>query len=176
MSDRTLLRMLSRSLWALVLATPVLANPALAQEFSASGITAIAPRAMPTAPGARAGAAFVTLGNRAQAADRLIAASTPVADSVQIHTMKMDGDVMRMREIAALEVGSGQTVSMGRASPEGVHLMLMGLKQPLKEGEHFPLTLQFERAGQLPVTVTVTREARGQPAHDAGESMHDHGH
>jgi copper(I)-binding protein len=75
---------------------------------------------------------------------------------VELHEMKMEGNVMRKREVSAVELPAGKAVEL---KPGGLHIMLMGLKAPLKEGDKFPLRLKFEKAGE--VTVTVNVEAAG---------------
>ena len=96
-------------------------------------------------------------------------ASTPVAARVEIHTMSVDAQgVMRMREIDGIALAPKTKVQMRPGM--GMHLMLIGLKEPLKEGATFPMTLQFERAGKVEVKVVVqTPRARG-----AAEEMHMH--
>jgi periplasmic copper chaperone A len=108
-----------------------------------------------TAPGQPAGGGFLTLVN-AGADDRLVSASSEAAASVELHVMSMRGDVMQMRQVDAIAIKAGQTVEL---KPGGYHLMLMGLKAPLKAGSSFPLTLKFEKAGE--VTVSVKVEAAG---------------
>ncbi|MDF1790572.1 MAG: copper chaperone PCu(A)C, partial [Thalassobaculaceae bacterium] len=98
------------------------------------------------------GAAYLTIRNAGGSVDRLVAASTPVADRAELHTHLKDGDVMKMRAIEAVEVPAD---GMAMLAPGGDHLMLMGLKAPLKEGESFPITLVFEKAGEMTVTVAV---------------------
>lgn len=100
------------------------------------------------------GAAYVTI--RSPTADRLIGASTPLANKAELHTMEMSGMVMKMRPIAGIDIPAGQPVTLG---PGGMHIMLMGLKEPLKAGQSFPLTLTFQKAG--PRTVTVAVESLG---------------
>ena len=104
-----------------------------------------------TAPGQDAGGAFLTIEGGSEA-DRLVGGSTPVARSVEIHAMQMDGQVMRMRRQAAVPVPAGESVKL---EPGGLHLMLMGLDAPLKQGSAFPLTLDFEKAGRKQVDVKV---------------------
>ncbi len=104
-----------------------------------------------TAEGASTGAAYLILKN-AGPADRLVAASAPVAERVKLHIMSMEGNVMRMRELPAIEVPAQGTVEL---KPGGLHLMLVGLKQPLREGDRYLLTLKFEKAGTVQVPVTV---------------------
>src|SRR3546814_16908753 len=86
----------------------------------------------------------------------LVATEGEVAERVELHTHTMDGNVMQMRRVEALEIPA-----QGKAAlqPGGIHIMLIGLKQPLREGERFPLTLTFAKAGA--VTVEVAVEAVG---------------
>ena len=99
------------------------------------------------------------------APDRVVSASSPVAERVELHETIRDGDVMRMREVEAIELPAGQTVEL---KPGGLHLMLMGLKAPLKAGETVPVTLKFEKAGD--VTVQLNVEGAGQ----ATMGLHKH--
>ena len=85
--------------------------------------------------------------------DRLMSASSPAAGAVQVHQMKMEGNIMRMRELdGPLEIKPGETVTL---APGGLHLMMLGLKEPLKQGENVPLTLVFEKAGKVDVELAV---------------------
>lgn len=124
--------------------------------------------ARPTVQGQKAGGGFLRIDS--PAADRLLGGSTPVAGRVELHSMKMEGDVMRMREVEAIELPAGQPVAM---QPGGLHLMLMELKSPLKNGDRFPLTLKFEKAGELQVEVQVRTQAPGGAATPAG-GVHKH--
>ena len=98
-------------------------------------------------------------------ADRLVSASAPISKTVELHTMQMDGDVMRMREVPAIEIPAGQTVEL---KPGGLHVMFIGLNQPLQEGASFPLTLRFEKAGEVKVDVQVRNQG------PAPMTMHKH--
>ena len=88
---------------------------------------------------------------------KLVSASSPLAASVQVHEMKMDGDVMKMRAVDALPLPAGQPVEL---KPNGYHMMLMGLKAPLKAGEVVPITLVVEDAKGKRETVDVKATAR----------------
>ncbi|HYD78728.1 MAG TPA: copper chaperone PCu(A)C [Paucimonas sp.] len=121
------------------------------------------PQARATVPGQPSGAAYLTIENGDKSADKLIAASSPVANSVELHTMTMDGDVMRMREVPSIVLPPGAKVAMKPGN--GYHIMLMGLKQPLKEGGKFPLTLTFEKAGKAEVEVRVGGQAGAAEHH-----------
>src|SRR5438477_2177667 len=111
------------------------------------------------------GAAYVTI--TSPTADRLVSASTPAAKKAELHTMSMQGMVMKMRPIAGLDIPAGQPVAL---KPGGEHIMLMGLNQPLREGQSFPLTLGFEKAS--PRTVTVTVEKAGAKGPDRTAAQH----
>jgi len=102
-----------------------------------------------------AGGAFLKIQNQG-GADRLLAASSSAAGMVQLHSMAMDGNVMKMREVEAIELPAGKTVEL---KPGGLHIMLMGLKAPLKAGSSVPLTLKFEKAGAVTVNLTVATQA-----------------
>jgi copper(I)-binding protein len=100
----------------------------------------------------KTGAIYLTINNAGPTDDQLLSAATAVADKVQLHTEINDNGVMKMRPVAAIDVKAhGQTI----LAPGGLHIMLIGLKHPLKEGDNFPLTLTFEKAGKLDVTVAV---------------------
>lgn len=120
------------------------------------------------------GAAFLQIENRGKTDDVLLSASSPAAAKVEIHTMRMEGDVMKMRALEQLPVKAGQTLEMKPG--QGHHLMLIGLKQPLKAGEKIALTLEFRQAGKLPVTVEVAAMGMPKPADGAGMEGHDHHH
>lgn len=116
----------------------------------------------PTAEGSKTGAAFMAINNNGAAADRLIGATSPLADHVEIHTMTQNEQgVMQMRQIPELAVEAGQSVSL---APKGLHLMLMGLKQQLQTGTTIPLTLHFEKAGDIAVQVAVKSLAEKEAA------------
>ena len=105
------------------------------------------------------GAAYLTIGS--PTADRLVSIATPVAQRAELHTMSMKGGVMEMRPLAGLDIPAGQPVSL---KPGGEHIMLLGLNQPLREGQSFPLTLNFEKAGPREVTVSVEKPGAAGPA------------
>jgi copper(I)-binding protein len=127
------------------------------------------PRARPTVAGQQVGGAYMKIVNKG-AADRLLSATTAVAAAVQVHTMAMDGDVMTMREVDAVDLPAGQTVEF---KPGGFHLMLMGLKAPLKLGDKFAMTLRFEKAGEVVITVHVEPVAATSGAAAPG-GQHSH--
>jgi len=113
------------------------------------------------------GAAFLQIENKG-ADDTLLSGSSLAASRVEIHTMSMEGDVMKMRSLEQLELKSGQRIAMKPGS--GIHIMLMGLKKPLVTGDTFPLTLNFRNAGKIETTVEVVDMKMPMKK---GE-MHDH--
>ncbi len=113
--------------------------------------------ARPTVAGQSGGGGFLKITGGATA-DKLVGVSTPIAKMSELHTMEMDGNVMRMHPIDAIEVPAGATVEL---KPGGRHLMFMGLTQTLKSGARFPLTLRFEKAGDVKVDVQVATQAPG---------------
>lgn len=141
---------------------------AIAQEYKVNGLVIEKPYARETVPNQPAGGAFVTIENRGQADDKLIGASSPAAKKVELHTMAMDNNVMKMREVPNIELKAGSRLEMKPG--QGYHLMLMGLQQPLKAGEKFPMTLVFEKAGKTEISVSVQSMKGEQPA--GGHRMH----
>ncbi len=119
------------------------------------------------------GAAFLQIENKG-ADDALLSASSPVASKVEIHTMTMEGDVMKMRALPQVELNAGQKLDMKPGS--GVHLMLMGLKKPLAVGDKFALTLVFRKAGKLEATVEVADPGMPTKKNDGGDMHHHHHH
>ena len=140
------------------------AGIAAAHDYKAGKIRIVHPYAMPSIAGAPHGAAYIaTLENTATVPDRLLRASTPAAARVELHTMSMDGGVMRMREVEAIPVAARETLKMRPGM--GFHLMLMQLKVPLKVGDTFPLVLEFERGGKVEVRVDVQQPREAAAAH-----------
>lgn len=145
-----------RILLALALAV-VCGATAAARDYKLGALEIGTPWARATPPNAPAGGGFLKITNTGAAPDRLISVSSPVADLVQVHEMKMDGNIMRMRKVeTGLEIPAGGSVTL---APGGIHLMMMGLKGPLKQGVLVPVTLVFEKAGRIEVELTV--EAMG---------------
>jgi periplasmic copper chaperone A len=119
-----------------------------------------------TLPGQPAAGGFLTIDNKGKEADRLMSIASPLTPSAQIHEMKMDGDVMKMAELAdGLEIPAGGKVEL---KPGGLHLMFMGLQKQVMEGEAVKVTLTFEKAGAIEIELPV------QPA-DAKQMQHQHG-
>ena len=148
---------------ALAALCAVLALPAFALDYRLGAIEIAQPWARATPPSAPAGGGFFTVTNTGSTPDRLVSVRSPAADIVQIHEMKMDGSVMRMREVEkGLEIPAGKSVTL---APGGYHLMMMGLKGPLKQGTQVPVTLVFEKAGAVDVELNVEGLGATQPTH-----------
>jgi len=148
-----------------------LAAGAHAHGGQAGDIAISHPFATPSVPGAKNGAAyFARLENKGAQPDRLLRASTPAAERVELHTMTVDGQgIMRMREVDAIVIAPGTTLQMRPG--QGAHLMLTGLREPLREGASFPMTLEFERGGKTEVKVVVQQPRRSDAA-----ASHPHHH
>lgn len=151
------------NLLALVAVTALtLAPAAWAQDYKLGDLTIENPWARASV--AANGAAYMEIRTSGTAPDQLIAASTPVAANAELHTHIVEGEVMRMRPVKAIDVNVGEPAVL---KPGGLHVMLIGLKAPLKQGDHFPLTLNFAKAGSVEVEVAVEAPGAGGP-HDMG--------
>ena len=115
-------------------------------------------------------AAFLQIENKGKADDALLSATSPAAERVEIHSMNMDGNVMKMRAVDSVDIKAGSKIEMKPG--QGYHLMLMNLKKPLKAGEKFPLTLTFRKAGKVQLNVDVVEMS--MPGKAAGGDMHEH--
>lgn len=164
------------ALLALALSTAPLAGLGLAglahaAEITIGTLTLVDPYVRATLPNAPVGGGFVTISNTGAADDRLISASSPAAGIVQIHEMKMDGDVMKMAELPeGLVLPAGQSVEL---KPGGFHIMFMQLKQQFVEGTTVPVTLTFEKAGSINVEFAVKGIAAGSGNGDMSQMNHD---
>ncbi len=105
-----------------------------------------------TVPGQEVGVAYLTIENSGPTMDRLIAASSTVARSVQLHSSQMDQGMASMHHEPRLDIPAHSRLEM---KPGGLHLMLQDLKQPLHEGDTFHLKLKFEKSGEVELSVPV---------------------
>jgi len=147
---------------AAALLMSVISLPAWAANISVTNAWARA-----TMPGQKVSGAYMQIQSDADA--RLVGASSPAVPRVEVHEMKMDGDVMRMREVKAIDLPKGKTVSL---EPGGFHIMLMNLPKPIAAGEIIPLILTVESGGKQQ-TVEVKAEARS-PMGGAMPTQHHH--
>jgi copper(I)-binding protein len=140
-------------------------SPALAHDYTVGSLKIDHPWARATPKGASVGGGYMKITNSGTAPDRLVGGSTDISGSFEVHEMKMDGGVMRMRPVAGgLEIKPGQTVTL---DPSGYHVMLVGLNKQLMQGDHFKATLEFARAGKVDVDFTV----EGIDAQTGGNAM-----
>lgn len=123
------------------------AMPAQSEEITAGSLKISQPWARATPKGASIGGGYLTITNTGTEPDRLVGGTTGVAKSLELHQMSMDNGIMKMRPVTGgLEIKPGQTVEL---KPGGYHLMLVGLKRPLVEGQHFQANLTFAKAGTV---------------------------
>jgi copper(I)-binding protein len=145
-----------------------MAGPVQAQDITAGSLKISAPWIRATPKGASVGGGYMTIANIGNAGDRLVGGTSDVSSRLEIHEMSMEGGVMKMRPVRGLDIKPGETVEL---KPGGYHVMFVGLKQPLQEGQHVKATLRFERAGDVAVDFSV----KGIGAQD-GSSSKAHGH
>ena len=117
-----------------------------------------------TTSSATSGAVFLTIVDHG-APDRLIGANTPVASKAELHQTTMQNNIMQMRPVDGLVISGQGPVTL---APGGYHVMLMGLKQPLQQGQTFPLTLSFEHAGPVQTSVIIEGAGAGGPVQSSG--------
>ncbi|MBF0421915.1 MAG: copper chaperone PCu(A)C [Magnetococcales bacterium] len=150
----------------------------LASSADAKGIIIHRPWARATPGSGQNGVVFLTITNRSDLDDRLVAAYGTMAQTIELHTHVLDGPVMKMRAVPYIDIPKGQSVEL---RPGGLHIMLIQLQSPLKEGSSFPLTLELAHAGRMSIDVIVKGSAitNGQdhttPSRDA-PLPHPHGH
>lgn len=133
----------------------LIAAPALAQ------VTVENPWARATAPGAKVAGGYMVVRNSG-AADRLVGASSPAAARVELHVHVNEGGVMKMREVPAYDIPPGGTFEL---KPGGAHLMFVEIRRPFVEGDKIPVTLKFEKAGEVRAEFHVGRLGASGPAH-----------
>jgi copper(I)-binding protein len=148
----------------------VLSAAARAEDVKAGDLVISQAWSRATPGGAKIGAGYFTIENKGATADRLVAVSGEAAGKIEVHEMAMNNGVMKMRAVDnGLTIDPGKTVTL---APGGYHLMMMDLKAPLKQGDKVPLTLEFEKAGKVAVTLDVQGVgAKGPAGAESGGSM-----
>jgi periplasmic copper chaperone A len=144
-----------------LVALALLACPALARDYTAGSLTIEHPYARPTPPGARTGAVYFTIRNAGREADRLVEVASPAAQTVEMHTMTMDGNMMRMRPVAGIDIPAGGTVALAQG---GYHVMFVGLAHSFSAGDQVPVTLTFAKAGPVQIAADVEAPS-AEPQH-----------
>ena len=156
---------MTRSLPFVALLIALTAGHASSHDVTVGDIAIEDPYARATPPKAPVAGGYMKIVNKGSQPDRLIGGSAPFAGKVEVHEMAMQGDVMKMRELAdGLVIPAGGSVDL---KPGGYHLMFMKLKTPLKAGEKRKATLIFQKAGKVDVTFDVR---------EIGKSMKHSGH
>lgn len=154
----------------LATALALAAGVASARDYEVGTLRITGAIAAPTAPGQPNGAAYLTIENTGPENDNLIGLESPAAAAAEIHTTSEENGVARMQQLKSIEISAGMTLIF---SPGRLHVMLIGLKEPLKTGETAPLTLTFEKAGK--VTIDLTVETPPEPAHEGHDGHEGHG-
>lgn len=139
------------------------AAPSLAHEFKVGSIEIGHPWSRPTPPSAPVASGYMKLTNMGAEVDRLTAISSPIAERAEIHRSLVTDGVASMRPVEALTVEPGATVDF---EAEKLHVMFIAPDRQLKEGERFPATLVFEKAGAVPVEFVVQRRVAEPAASD----------
>jgi copper(I)-binding protein len=153
------MKALFRSLASTALLACLIAAPARAQEVKAGDLVITQAWTRATPGGAKIAGGYLTIENKGTAPDRLLGGSAEVSDKVQVHEMAVNNGVMTMRSLdKGLAIEPGKIVKL---APGGFHLMLTDLKKPLKQGDKVPVTLEFEKAGKVKLSLDV--QAVGAP-------------
>ena len=156
---------LGASVLALLLAAPSVR----AEDVKAGDLVISQAWTRATPGGARIGGGFLTIENKGTSPDKLVGVSADIAGKVEVHEMATNNGVMKMRPVeGGLTIDPGKTVKL---APGGLHLMMMDLKSPLKQGDKLPVTLHFEKAGKVAVTLDVQGVGAPAPSGSMGGEM-----
>jgi periplasmic copper chaperone A len=159
----------NRTATMLAILAALAVTSARAEEVKAGDLVISQAWSRATPGGAKVGGGYLTIENKGGAPDKLIGASADVAGNVEMHEMATVDGVMKMRPVeGGLTIEPGKTVKL---APGGYHLMMMDLKRPLKQGDKLPVTLQFEKAGKVAVTLDVQGVGASAPGGDSGGMM-----
>lgn len=142
----------------LALTSPV----ASSHSYEKGDIQVRHPWSRATPPGASIAVAYMEIRNTGSQPDKLLSATTAVAQRVEMHITQREGEVMKMRQVKAFEIPARERYAL---RPGGSHLMLVDLARPLKKGEGFAIRLRFERAGELQIELEVQEAGSRYPRH-----------
>jgi len=162
---------------SLLLGTALFSAQSMAHDYTAGDLHIEHPWSRALPPVAPTGAAYLTIENRGQHSDRLLAADTPIAGHAELHEHVHEDGLMKMQQINDIEIAPGERVEF---TPGGHHIMLFDLQQPLVAGHSYPLTLTFEQAGEVAIEVVVSADdanhAHVGDGHHPAPEHHDHHH
>ncbi|MCA1453268.1 copper chaperone PCu(A)C [Bradyrhizobium sp. BRP22] len=153
------------------------AIPAHAEDVKAGDLVISQAWSRATPSGAKVAGGYLTIENKGSSPDRLVGGSGDVAGKLEVHEMTTENGVMKMRALdKGLVIEPGKTVKL---APGGYHLMMFDLKNPLKQGDKVPVTLEFEKAGKVTLSLDVQAVGAQAPGGDHGGHMemkksHDH--
>ncbi|MBR0720854.1 copper chaperone PCu(A)C [Bradyrhizobium manausense] len=160
---------LSRILALAAFSAVVIAAPVRADDVKAGDLVISQAWSRATPGGAKVAGGFLTIENKGSAPDKLVAVTAEIAGKAEVHEMAMDNGVMKMRPLdKGLVIEPGKTVKL---APGGNHLMLQDLKGPFKQGEKVPVTLEFEKAGKVVVSLDVQGVGAQAPGGGGGMMM-----
>ena len=163
------MKQLTRTIALAAALAAMLAAPVRAEDVKAGDLVITQAWSRQTPSGAKVAGAYLTIENKGSTADRLVGGSGDVAGRFEIHEMAMEDGVMKMRPLdKGLVIDPGKTVKL---APGGNHLMLLDLKSPLKQGDRVPVTLQFEKAGKVNVSLDVQGVGAQAPGGDHSGHM-----
>lgn len=170
-----------KKLSSIITLTPLLVVlfgvPARAEDVKAGDLVISQAWSRATPSGAKVAGGYLTIENKGSAPDRLVGGSGDIAGKLEVHEMATENGVMKMRPLdKGLVIEPGKTVKL---APGGYHLMLFDLKNPLKQGDKVPVTLEFEKAGKVTLSLDVQAVGAQAPSGDHGGHMemkksHDH--
>jgi copper(I)-binding protein len=153
---------MTRIAFLLAIALSVWAGDAIAGDYTVGTMQIGNPWTRATPKGATVAGGYMTISNTGSAPDRLVGGSAAVAGRFEVHNMTMEQDVAKMRPMGTgLEIKPGETVEL---KPGSFHVMLMGLKQPLEQGQKVKGTLEFEKAGKVEIEYAVEALGTTSPA------------
>ena len=157
----------SRTIVCVAFAAALFATPSRAEDVKAGDLVITQAWSRATPGGAKIAGGYLTIENKGSVPDRLIKGAADISGRIEVHEMAMNNGVMTMRELdKGLAIEPGKTVKL---APGGYHLMLMDLKGALKQGDKVPVTLEFEKAGKVNLSLDVQGVGAQAPA-----GGHDH--
>lgn len=154
---------------AMLVVVTLINGNATAADYKIGSLEIMTPWSRVTPKGAATAIGYMTIKNTGTTPDRLVGGSVDFASVFQLHSMVMEGDVSKMRDLEGVDIAPGQTIEF---KPGGSHVMFVGLKHPLTEGEHVKGTLVFEHAGSVQIEYDVEGVGAQSGPHDMDHMEH----